>query len=120
MYRVKFEAATGAIRQVQFDNGDRDRTDMDPWEIMSWPNRVHPDTHYVRGGTDIANKTMFPELRVHGGRILGLPAGTIVVWPDYEQTIEGGEISISSNIKGVFKFTFYHAAHITHELEIEI
>jgi hypothetical protein len=76
------------------------------------------ETQWVEAGV-IVDKTPFP-LTVEGPVVSGLPANTLVEWPDGVTTTESdGAVELESNVIGSFSLTFWHASHITETVEVQ-
>lgn len=130
---VTYELTTGRIIQFQ-PTAARQRA----WEaaeatIENWPfphqgpleiyyssDPVKPGESFMDSSHIIQPKTPFPLLTITNGLVQGVPVGTKVIWPDWEETLEmDGEFELESNVSGTFTFRLDHPHHTVLQLELE-
>tara|TARA_R110002167_G_scaffold273997_1_gene480073 strand:- start:735 stop:1160 length:426 start_codon:yes stop_codon:yes gene_type:complete len=86
----------------------------------SFPD-LSPDTHYVEGGSKVVRKSSFPKLDTsRNGVIKNIPKGTVVMWPDLQETVENtGVLELESNVSGTFEFEFRYPKYFAKIIEVE-
>jgi hypothetical protein len=82
---------------------------------------LSPDRYYVQDNIKVMPKSSFPKLDTsRNGLIRNIPEGTVVMWPDLQETVEDtGILEFDSNVSGVFEFYFSHPKYLSKTIEVE-
>lgn len=82
---------------------------------------LSPDRHYVQDNIKVMPKSSFPKLDTsRNGLIRNIPEGTVVLWPDLQETVENtGILELESNVSGTFEFYLSHPKYLAKTIEVE-
>ena len=130
---VTYELTTGRIIQFQPTPVKQRSWEAAEDTIENWPfphqgpleiyyslDLVTPGDSYMDSNHVVQARTPFPALTITNGLVQGVPAGTTVIWPDWEETLEmDGEFELESNVSGTFTFRLDHPRYIPYQLELE-